>query len=99
MAAYTAYDIGDQVTVTALFEIGTTDTDPTTVKLKVTTPTGTTTTYTYGTDANITRQSAGNYTGTFDVTMAGYYKWRWIGTTQVKAAKQGFVGVRLENTA
>lgn len=99
MAAYTAYDIGDQVTLTVIFEIGTIDTDPTTIALEVTTPTGVTTTYAYPTSTNITRQSAGNYTGTFDVTMAGYYKWRWVGTTAVKSAAQGFVGVRLKNTA
>ena len=79
------YQVGDLVRVSASFtDASGNAVDPDTVYCDITAPDGTKTTYTYGTDAEVVRDSAGNYHLDVDVTAAGRwcYAWRSRGTGQ-----------------
>jgi hypothetical protein len=56
-------------------------TDPAAITCVVTDPAGTIVTYTYGSSANLTRTSTGNYTLTITgITVPGLYAYVWIGS-------------------
>lgn len=81
----TTYDIGDRLRIAASFVDEDDDpTDPTTVTCKVCTPAGTTTTYTGG---QITHDGPGEYSLLVDITEAGTWSYRWVGTGTVVAAE------------
>lgn len=84
------YDIGDLVRVSGAFtNAAGTATDPTAVSLKVIAPDGTQTTYVYGTDAEVVKDSTGNYHADLSVSAAGDWHYQWIGTGAVQAAQGG----------
>lgn len=56
------------------------DTDPTTVTCTALKPDGGETTYTYGTDAELTKSSIGNYTLTITASQPGRWGYRWLTT-------------------
>ncbi len=87
-------DIGDIVRATATFRnIAGVATDPTGVTFKLRKPDGTTTTYVYPTDAQLVKDSTGNYHVDVTVTLAGFYEWRFEGTGTVTASVDGeFLG-------
>lgn len=90
-----SYDVGDVVRVTGAFTNSAgTATDPTTVKHKFTTPAGVTTTYTHGTDAQLVKDSTGNYHVDIDVTAKGKWRYRWEGLGSGKSALEGYFEVR-----
>jgi hypothetical protein len=56
------------------------DVDPATLTFKLMSPDGVETTYVYGTDAEITKQSVGDYTARITPDKAGRWHYRWITT-------------------
>lgn len=56
------------------------DTDATTLACLVMDPAGSSTTYTYGTDANVTRESAGDYICDVTPDQSGRWLYRWVAT-------------------
>jgi len=92
MAAPNSYDKGDLVRISAAFTNSAgTAIDPTAVLCKFTDPSGNTTTYTYNTDAELVKDSTGNYHVDIDADEAGlwYYRFYATGTGQ-SAAEDNF---------
>lgn len=67
------------------------DTDPTTVKFKTIDPCGYERSYTYGTDAEITKQSVGDYSADVTPDSAGRWLFRWETTGGVIALEGDFL--------
>jgi len=92
------YDIGDLVTMSAVFKVGATETDPTTITHKIKVPAGTITTTTWAASPLVlVRDSQGNYHLDFSVTAvtaAGTYHYSFIGTGTVQAAEEASFEVR-----
>jgi predicted Zn-dependent protease len=89
-----AYDIGDQVRLSAQFTDGEGfPADPTSVLLTIRDGNGAATVYTYGVDA-IARESVGAYH--FDLTLinAGSWVYRWEGTANPQTAQEGVLQVQ-----
>lgn len=81
---------GDLQRVSAVFKNAAgTATDPTAVNFKYTKPAGTTVTLVYLTDAALVKDSTGNYHVDLDVTDAGWWHYRFIGTGAVQAVDDG----------
>ena len=89
------YDVGDGIKLAITFQAGTpaVDTDPSTVTLLIRDPDAVVVSYTYAA-AEITKDATGKYSKIIDLTKAGIWSWRWIGTGSVKASEQGQVTVR-----
>lgn len=62
--------------------------DPTGVTFKVRNPAGTLTTYVYGTDAELVRDSTGNYHVDYTVNASGEWHSRWEGSGAVVTAEE-----------
>ncbi len=80
-----SYDEGDLVRATAAFtDSGGSALDPDTVTVKYKAPDGTETTKVYGTDAEVVKDSTGNYHIDISVTAHStwYYRWESTGTGQ-----------------
>jgi hypothetical protein len=69
------------------------DVDPTTVTFKLMAPDRTTTTYVYGTDAQVVKESVGDYYVDVVPTQAGrwWYQWLSTGTGTATATEGNFV--------
>jgi len=63
------------------------DIDPTTVRFKFTKPSGLTTTYLYGTDAQLVRDSLGNFHVDLSADEPGEWRYRWESTGTGQAAE------------
>lgn len=76
-----------------VFDGSETDTDGTTVVLKTISPSGTEASYTYGTDANLTKTSTGDYTCIITATEPGrwYYRWEVTYSSQLNVEEGTFV--------
>ena len=83
-----AYAVGDLIRVSAIFMTNNVDTDPATVTLKHKDPGGTATTWVYLTDAQVVKDSTGNYHGDINVTTAGTWNFRWEGTGTIQGVGQ-----------
>lgn len=57
--------------------------DPSTVVFKTYSPCGKISIYTYGTDANVSKSSTGNYAASFVADHAGRWRTRWEGTDAI----------------
>ena len=80
--AINTYEIGDVVRCSVAFtDSASAALDPDVVTFKVLTPAATTTTYVYGTDAELVKDSTGNYHVDVDATANGAYIYRFEGTT------------------
>lgn len=92
------YDVGDAVRCRVEFK-DTSDSfiDPTTVTFKLKLPSGSTTTYVYGTDAQLVKDSTGKYHVDVDISSAGIYYYRFIGTGTVKAAGESKFSIKTSN--
>jgi hypothetical protein len=66
-------------------------TDPTTVTFKITDPTGAKTTYVYNTDAQLVKDSVGNYHVAWLFNLGGEWAYRFEGTGTVTAAAQSTI--------
>lgn len=80
------YEIDNQVTVSALFKVSGTPTDPTAVTLTVKKPDGTKTTYNY--PADITKTGTGAYKKDITIDQVGNWNYKWKGTGTVVAASE-----------
>lgn len=91
MARPNSYDVGDRVRVRGIFQsLAGVDTDPDTIVCKYQDPSGAETTVTYPT--SIVKSSTGRYYLDIDITAAGTWYYRWVGTGAVVAAgEQSFV--------
>lgn len=84
------YQKGDLARVSAAFtNSGGTPIDPTGLSLFVTRPSGVTVEYVYGTDAEVQKDSTGNYHADIDADAAGQWLWKWESTGTGQAAEHG----------
>lgn len=83
------YQLGDLVRCSGPFtNAAGTAIDPTAVLFEVKDPAGTLTTYTYGTDAELVRDSAGNYHVDVDANLPGTWYYRFYSTGTGQAADE-----------
>lgn len=84
------YDLGDLVRVAATFkDTANAAVDPTAVNFKFKGPSGTITTYVYGTDAEVVKDSTGNYHVDIDADAAGFWYYRFYSTGAGQGAAEG----------
>ena len=99
MTAYNTYDIGDVVRISAGFtNASAAAADPTAVTVSYRNPsTGAVSELNYGVDAEVIKDSTGNYH--MDITTAnhGIYYYKWEGSGAVVATVEGFFEVRESN--
>ncbi len=87
-----AYDLGDTRRLSAAFNIAAnspTATDPTTLNFKMREPDGTVTTYLEGTDAELVKDSTGNFHVDWLLAQVGRHRYRWVGTGAAAEADTG----------
>lgn len=87
---------GSQVSLPIHIENDTgSDIDPATITATTLTPGGLKTTYTYGSSAELTKSSVGDYVLTIIATMPGRWQYRWLTTgTSTVVAVEGAFNVR-----
>jgi hypothetical protein len=89
------YTKGAKVRLSAAFtDSNDTAVDPTAVVFKAKNPAGTVTTYTYGADAELVKDSTGNYHVDLDLDTSGQWIYRFAGTGTAKAADEEALEVR-----
>lgn len=89
------YDVGDLVTVSGAFTDTSDDpADPSTVSLAYTDPSGNVTTLVFGVDADVVKDSTGNYHVDVSVDEAGDWHYRWISTGTGQGAQLGQFAVK-----
>jgi hypothetical protein len=82
---YSSYQMGMAVKMSCTFTVSSTNTDPTTVTLEITDPNGTQTDYTYA-GGTVDKDATGIYSKTITPNLAGYWKYRFVGTGACIAA-------------
>lgn len=91
MSAWITGEVG-VISLSAATEAGL-PTDPASVVLKIKDPTGTISTYTHGTDADLVKDSTGEYHMNIELSLVGKWYWRWeVGTPD--GAVEGSVRVK-----
>jgi len=81
------YNEGTLITLTAVFkDTAGTEADPTTVTFRLKKPDETVIVYVYGTDAELVKDSTGNYSVGYTPDMGGDFIYRWEGTGAVEVA-------------
>lgn len=83
-----AYHIDDLRRLTAAFTVASVATDPSTLMFIMREPDGTETPYVYGTDAELVKDSTGNFHVDWPITQAGRHLYRWVGTGAAAEAGQ-----------
>lgn len=87
----TIYQIGQLVRLSASFtDENEAAVDPTTVTVTIVDPSGTSTPYVYGTDAEVVKDSVGNYHVDYEVDENGLWTHRWVSTGTIAAMKAYF---------
>ncbi len=89
----TTYDIGDTVTLSAVFGQDGVLVDPGTVTLVLRTPDRTSTTYTYA-GGTVERDSLGTYSRDVLITLAGVHRYRWTSTGDAAASEESWFEVK-----
>ncbi len=85
-----SYDKGDLVVLTAVFtDRNGAAIDPATVTFKIRDPSGAVTTYVFGTDAELVKDSVGNYHVDVSPSVNGDYLYRYESTGTGQAAEEG----------
>ena len=87
-----SYDLGDTRRLSAVFTVAANSppaTDPTTLTFKMREPDGTVTSYVEGTDAELVKDSTGNFHVDWLTAKAGRHVYRWIGTGAAAEADTG----------
>jgi uncharacterized protein YfaS (alpha-2-macroglobulin family) len=83
------FEVGDLVRVTGTVKNKAgQQIDPATVKFSVKPPNGIVTTYTYGIDAQLVRESQGNYRIDINANAPGLWHYRFFSTGSEQAAKE-----------
>jgi len=89
------YDIGDVARVSAAFtDVNDAAADPSTVSLAFKDPSENVTTYIYGTDAEVVKDSTGNYHVDIALDEAGTWHYRWVSTGTGATAQEGELVVK-----
>lgn len=88
------YALGNIIRLSANFKNGGTDVDPSIVTASVKTPLGVTLSYTYGSDAELVKDSVGDYSLTYTPTAEGRHSVRFIGTGLYASANETTFDVR-----
>lgn len=81
-----AYHYGTLVRVSVTFQVGGTDTDPTTVTFRHRKPDGTVTAWVYGTDSQVVKDAVGKYHADLALNQEGVWTYRWEGTGAAEVA-------------
>jgi hypothetical protein len=84
-----AHHIGDLRRIAGQWTVADVDTDPTTITFVMREPDGLETTYVHGTDAELVKDSVGNYHVDWPVAKEGRHFYTWIGTGTAAEAGQG----------
>lgn len=71
---------GHSLRLPGVFKVSNVATDPTTVTFKIKSPSGTVTTYIYATDAQLVKDSTGNYHVDWLFNESGDWWYEWIGS-------------------
>lgn len=96
--AQNTYDVGDLIRCSGAFtDADSAVLDPTAVLFKFKNPAETTTTYTYGTDAELVKDSVGNYHVDIDTNAAGIWHYRFESTGTGQAAGENYYRARVSN--
>ena len=89
-----AYTVGDIAVVAVIFyDSSGVPADPTTVTLRVSRQSNTVIQYIYLIDLELVKDSVGNYHANLNLTTAGLWCFRWIGTGAVQTAVQEYFWV------
>ena len=92
------YVVGQRPRFSAQFRLGSTLTDPTTVKFIYKKPSGSSPiVLTYGVDAEIVKEATGKYYVDLLLDEAGLWKWRYESSGVVDSAQQGSFQVAAED--
>jgi len=84
------YMVGTKVRLSAAFaDVADAAQDPGGVQFKIRAPDGTVTTYVYGTDAQLVKDSTGNYHVDWLIAASGVHRYRFAGVTSGQAAAEG----------
>lgn len=95
MPARRTYDRGDKVRASVAFTSAAgAAVDPAAVTCRVKNPEGTDSTYVYGTNAELVRDSQGNYHLDIDANVEGLWTYRFEGTGTNQGAGEGEFTVR-----
>lgn len=85
-----SYDVGDLVRISAVFKnVNLSLVDPSSVVVLINQPNGTTYSKQYGTDADVVKDSTGNYYIDYYIQQAGLYSYKFSGTGAVTASGVG----------
>lgn len=89
------YDVGDLVTVSGEFtDVNDEPADPAGVSMAFRDPSGNATTYVFGTDAEVVKDSTGNYHVDLSIDEAGDWFYSWIGSGAGQGAEAGQFSVK-----
>ncbi len=92
---FSSYDSGDLVVISAAFtDRNSAALDPSTVTFKIKDPNNLDTTYVYGTDAEVVKDSVGNYHIDISAAIVGRYYYRYESTGTGQAAEEGSFEVK-----
>ncbi len=80
--------VGSTPVFRAAYDVDGTPTDPTTVTFSWRIDDGEVTDWIYGTDAEVIKDSTGNYSVALPVTAPGRWYGRWVGTGDAAAAEE-----------
>jgi len=84
-----AYDIGDKPRLSVAFaDYAEQAADPTTITFKCTKPDGTIDTYVYGADAELEKDSTGNYHVDYSITQQGRHSFKFIGAGVIESTEK-----------
>jgi hypothetical protein len=94
--SFNTHDLGDKVRVSGAFTLVSSGAavDPDTVSLIVTDPDGLETTYVYLTDAEVVKDSTGNYHADISASAPGTWYYRWLSTGNGQAGEAKHFHVR-----
>jgi len=84
-----SYDKGTH-TLSTIFKVGTTNTDPSTVTFTLTGGNDSVS-YVYGTDTEIVKDDTGKYHVDYEFTESGYYKYSFVGTGACEAIDSDYI--------
>lgn len=85
------YTLGNVIKLAANFQSNSVDVDPTTITFKLKDPLGVITTYVYGTNAELVKESTGDYYVHYTPTVEGRHTYRFSsGTTYIAADEDSF---------
>lgn len=93
-----SYDVGDKIRGSASYtNAAGSATDPTAITFRFRHEDGAATIYTYGTDAELVKNSTGNYHADFSVGTAGFWYYRFAATGTGQSAGEKTIYVRPSN--